>query len=134
METDLVEVLELERRRLRALVERDIAVADRLHSAEYQLISPAGVAYTKDTYLADISAKRLEYVAFTPESPVAARVSSRIIILRYVAVIRLSVGIGEVLEFRAWHTDHYERVDGSWAVVWSQATRIAEPTRPPVRP
>lgn len=109
-------------------------VADRLHSAEYQLISPAGVAYTKGTYLADISAKRLEYLAFAPESPIAARVSSGMIILRYVAVIRLSVGIGEVLEFRAWHTDHYERIDGAWVVVWSQATRIAEPARPPVHP
>jgi hypothetical protein len=26
------------------------------------------------------------------------------------------------VELRAWHTDHYEKREGGWAVVWSQAT------------
>lgn len=43
--------------------------------------------------------------------------------LRYVARIRLSVGDAEEVELTAWHTDHYEKRDGKWTVVWSQATK-----------
>lgn len=123
----MAEVLAVERRRLRALVERDLETADRLHSPDYQLITPAGRCYGKGEYLADVREKRLEYLAFEPASPITARVSAGMIVLRYVALIRLSVGVADELEFRAWHTDHYEKVDGSWVAVWSQATRISDP-------
>jgi hypothetical protein len=36
------------------------------------------------------------------------------------------VGIADETEFRAWHTDHYERHDDRWQVIWSQATAISE--------
>ncbi len=103
----------------------DMDVAERVHGADYELITPGGHTYTKTAYLADVASKRLEYLAFEPTSPIAVRATPDLVVLRYVALIRLSVGVADLLEFRAWHTDHYEKRDGTWAVVWSQATKIS---------
>jgi len=119
-------VLALEQDRLRSLVDRDMSTAERLHHADYELISPAGQRHTKSTYLDDVASKRLEYLAFEPTTPVTVRATTDLIVLRYIALIRLSVGIADEIELRAWHTDHYERRDGRWQAVWSQATRIAD--------
>ncbi|AKU17882.1 nuclear transport factor 2 family protein [Luteipulveratus mongoliensis] len=127
MTDDVAEVLQLEKRRLRALVERDMSVADRIHAADYELISPGGRTHTKDAYLADVASKRLEYLVFEPTTPIAVRESAGLIVLRYAARIRLSIGVADEVEFRAWHTDHYEKRDGEWVVVWSQATQISDP-------
>lgn len=126
MDDDVAEVLELERYRLRALVERDMDVAERIHSPDYELITPGGHKHTKTSYLADVAAKRLEYLVFEPTSPIAVRAAPDLIVLRYVALIRLSVGVADELEFSAWHTDHYEKRDGSWTIMWSHATKISD--------
>jgi phage baseplate assembly protein W len=106
------------------MVERDMAVAEEIHAADYELITPNGTTRTKATYLSDVASKRLEYLAFEPASPIAVRATSELIVLRYLARIRLSFGIADEVELRAWHTDHYEKREGRWAVVWSQATEI----------
>lgn len=125
MTGDVAMVLELERSRLRALVERDMVVAERIHAADYQLITPGGHTHTKVTYLGDVASRRLEYLVFEPTSPIAVRATNDLIVLRYVARIRLSVEDAEEVELTAWHTDHYEKRDGTWALVWSQATETA---------
>ena len=124
MNDDVAEVLGLERSRLRSLVERDMAVADRIHADDYELITPAGQTHTKATYLGDVASKRLEYLDFEPSSSISVRASPDLIVLRYIARIRLSVGVADEVELSAWHTDHYEKRDGTWTVVWSQATEI----------
>ena len=124
MTDDVAEVLGLEQSRLRSLVERDMVVAERIHAADYELITPAGHTRTKTSYLDDVASKRLEYLAFERTSSVAVRATPELIVLRYVARIRLSVGVADEVELSAWHTDHYEKRDGKWAVVWSQATEI----------
>ena len=126
MGDDADTVLTIERRRLHALVTRDMSTADELHHADYELISPGGRTYSKATYLADVASKRLEYLAFEPTGPVAVRATPEVVVLRYVARIRLSVDVDDEVEFKAWHTDHYERRDGRWQAVWSQATRVAD--------
>ena len=101
-----------------------MAVAERIHADDYELITPAGHTHTKSTYLGDVASKRLEYLAFEPTSSISVRASPDFIVLRYIARIRLSVGVADEVELRAWHTDHYERRDGTWTCVWSQATEI----------
>ena len=101
-----------------------MVVAERIHAADYELITPAGHTRTKTSYLDDVASKRLEYLAFERTSSVAVRATPELIVLRYVARIRLSVGVADEVELSAWHTDHYEKRDGKWAVVWSQATEI----------
>ena len=125
MTDDVTVVLELERSRLRSLVERDMVAAERIHAADYELVTPAGETRTKVTYLGDVATKRLEYLAFEPTSSIAVRATRDLIVLRYVAHIRLSVGVADEVDLSAWHTDHYEKRDGRWTVVWSQATEIS---------
>ncbi len=92
-------------------VERDILAADHLHHEDYEL---------------DVASKRPEYLAFEPMTPIAVRATPHPVVLRYIARIRLCVGIADEVEFRAWHTDHYERHDDRWQVMRSQATAISE--------
>ena len=92
MTDDVAEVLQLERSRLRPLVERDMVVAERIHAVDYQLITPGGHSHTKATYLGDVASRRLEYLTFEPISSIAVRATPDLIVLRYVARIRLSVG------------------------------------------
>ncbi len=101
-----------------------MVVAERIHAADYELVTPGGNTRTKAAYLNDVASKRLEYLAFEPTSSIAVRATPDLIVLRYVARIRLCVGVADEVELSAWHTDHYEKRDGTWAVVWSQATEI----------
>ncbi len=125
MNIDPATVVSIERERLRALVERDMVAAERLHAPEYQLVTPNGSTRTKSAYLRDVESKRLEYLVFEPESEISVRSSGNLTILKYIARTVLSVGTADELEIRAWHTDVYEYQDRHWMVVWSQATTIA---------
>lgn len=87
---------------------------------------PGGQRHTKSSYLEDVASRRLEYLAFEPMTPIAVRATPDLIVLRCIARIRLCVGIADEVEFRAWHTDHYERHDDRCQVMWSQATAIPE--------
>jgi hypothetical protein len=57
----------LERERTRALVERDLAAIERLHAPEYQLITPAGIVFSRQAYLEAIKAGPF-YAAWDIES------------------------------------------------------------------
>ena len=113
----------LERARLRALVDADPETAGALHAEDYQLITPGGAALTKSEYLGGIADGSLNYRTFEAASDVLVRISADVGVLRYRARIEILVA-GTLDEGLFWHTDTYERRDGSWQVVWSQATRI----------
>ena len=119
---------ELERRRLRSLVDPDLEVAGALHAEDYQLVTPGGVTLTRDEYLGDIASGRLRYTTFEADSEVAVQVFTDAAAVRYVARIRVEFPDGGD-EGRFWHTDLYTRRDAGWQAVWSQATRI-----PPAKP
>jgi hypothetical protein len=114
---------DLERARLHALVDADLATADALHAADYQLITPGGAALTKSEYLGGIADGTLDYRTFEAVSDVALRTFADVCVLRYRARIEILVA-GTLDEGLFWHTDTYERRDGRWQAVWSQATRI----------
>lgn len=119
-EREVVEAIE--RRRLDALVRRDMAVADPLHGDDYELITPSGRSFSKAEYLGDLSSGAIRYVMFEPASEVRVRVTGDAAIVRYRARIDIRFpGDGrDVGTF--WHTDYYERRGGQWQAVWSQAT------------
>ncbi len=113
-----------ERQRLQALVEADIATAERLHADDFQLITPVGAAMSKEEYLGAIGSGGLDYLVFEPASEIAVRVYGEAAVIRYrsrlqVAVDGQDLGLGD-----NWHTDLYEQRDGRWQAVWSQATNI----------
>lgn len=61
---------DIERRRLRALADADMATAAPLHADDYQLITPNGSVMTRDDYLGDVESGRLPYRVFEPVSDI----------------------------------------------------------------
>ncbi len=112
---------ELELRRTAALVARDMPAIEALHAPEYQLITPAGRAFSREKYLGMI-ASQVFYTAWEC-GPMAVRVSADMAAVRYHA--KMSFPSGTVRQ--AWHTDIYERRPAGWQAVWSQATELPKP-------
>jgi hypothetical protein len=122
-ETEADLIREIERERLRSLVEADIEVAEQLHTDDFQLINPSGGVLSKEEYLGAIVSGEIDYLVWEPTSDIAVHLYGDAAAIRYRARIEIVVG-GDTLFDRTWHTDVYERRDGRWQVVWSQATRI----------
>jgi len=112
-----------ERERLRSLVEADIETARRLHADDFQLINPSGAALSKDQYLGQIASGELDYVLWEPGSIEVRRYGDAAVI-RYQAQAQALFGGQRTPLRRFWHTDVYEKRNGRWQAVWSQATLI----------
>jgi hypothetical protein len=114
---------ELERSRLRALVQRNMGLARQLHAFDFQLITPTGHLYTVEKYLGEIETGQLKYMSWDPEE-MEVRMHAKVALLRYRARLEVDSGTGRTSTFHCWHTDSYELINGLWQVVWSQATAI----------
>lgn len=119
-------IREVERTRLRSLVDADLELATRLHAPDYRLITPGGGSLSRDEYLGQIERGDLAYEVFEPASEIAVRLNGDAAAVRYHAriVVRWPGGYERG---RYWHTDLYERRDGRWQATWSQATQIPGP-------
>ena len=114
-----------ERERVRALISGDAVVARQLHADDYELITPLGVALSKEQYLGAVLAGDLHYLAWDIESAIRVRLYSEIALVRYQASIEIVAQGQRYPRTRLWHTDAYEPRDGRWQVIWSQATAVA---------
>jgi hypothetical protein len=117
-------IRDTERARLRALVEGDMETAGRLHATEFQLITPIGMALSKNDYLGAIASGQIKYLAWEP-GLIAVRYHHSHAVIRYRARLEVVFGGHRVAPGDYWHTDTYEHRDGQWMVVWSQATAIS---------
>jgi phage baseplate assembly protein W len=124
MTLDAETLRNIERTRLRSLVEANLEVADPLHAGDYQLVTPRGHALSKQEYLGSIASGELDYKVFEPASEIAVRGNDTMAILRYRARIAFH-DRGPTEPFECWHTDCYEMRDGRWQAVWSQATAVS---------
>jgi len=122
---------DIERQRLRALVQADMDTAAALHADDYQLITPRGYPMSKQEYLDRIASGRLRYLVFEPVSEIVVRGTDEIALLRYQVRISVTENDGESRGSTAdpapvtcWHTDCYEWRDARWQALWSQATAI----------
>jgi hypothetical protein len=113
-----------ERERLRALVEADLEVADRLHADDFQLIEPSGGVLSKEQYLGMVASGEIDYLVWEPDSPMEVRLYGPVALMRYRSQLDIVVGGRHLGQRRYWHTDSYEQHDGGWQVVWSHATEI----------
>jgi hypothetical protein len=120
-EADLLR--ETERARLRALVSADIDQARLFHAPDFQLITPIGVALSKEDYLGAVASGQIKYLTWEP-AEIAVRLYDGAAIIRYRAQLEVIFGGHHVPLSDYWHTDTYEHRDGRWMVVWSQATAI----------
>jgi ketosteroid isomerase-like protein len=112
-----------ERERLRALVEVDMERASRLHADDFQLITPAGDSLSRQEYLEAVASGQFDYLVWDP-GPIAVRLDGNSAVIRYRSEIEIVVNGSRMPRRRYWHTDSYERQDGQWQAVWSQATEI----------
>lgn len=116
---------ELEARRTRALVQRDLVTLEQLHADDYQLVTPAGKAISRKAYLDAIRAEPF-YAAWDTMGEVQVRRAEHMAVVRYKA--RLEFPSGRVVY--CWHTDTYELRSVGWQAVWSQATEMpSDPAR-----
>ena len=114
-----------ERKRLKAMVEADMAVAVQMHADDFQLINPRGGALSKEEYLGLVAAGDVNYLVWEPITEIAVRrYGVDAAIIRYQSKME-NVVFGEKSAIGyCWHTDSYEKRDGQWQVVWAQATTI----------
>lgn len=122
---DAAELAAVERLRLKALVDADVAAAEQIHADDFRLVTPGGSSHGKAEYLALIGSGELDYLVWEPID-IDARVSGNAGCVRYHSLLDVVVGGSEVGIGRYWHTDYYERRHGRWQVVFSQATAIKD--------
>ena len=120
-EADLIRITE--RMRVRALVEADVGRARQLHADDFQLINPLGGLLSKEQDLGGIASGELDYLVWEPDS-IAVRLYGEAAVIRYPSQLEIVVQGRHVSRRRYWHIDLYEKRDGQWQVVWSQATEI----------
>lgn len=112
----------LERSRTQAIVARDLEAIERLHAADYELITPAGRLFTRARYLAAIAAE--PFYSSWEHGAMRVLTSPTIAVVRYQA--RLTFPSGKVVE--CWHSDTYQLRGDAWLAVWSQATELPRAT------
>jgi Domain of unknown function (DUF4440) len=81
---------DIERRRLRSLVEADMDTAGTLHADDYELITPRGYAMSKQEYLDQIASGWLRYRVFEAASDIAVRGCAEVALLWYTARISIA--------------------------------------------
>ena len=121
VEADQIRAIEHER--LRALVEADMKVAGQLHANDFQLINPSGESLSREQYLGAVASGEIDYLVWEPDA-IRVRLSGEMAVIRYFSRLEIVVGGQKVPLRRYWHTDSYEKRNGQWQVVWSQATEI----------
>ena len=112
----------IETARITALVNADMDVAERLHAADYQLITPRGVALSKTEYLLAVATRELHYLVFEPTTSMDVWGDEQIALVRYRVCIGFHRSPATTIE--CWHTDCYRSNEGNWQAVWSQATEL----------
>ena len=124
----------IETRRLQALENGQADLAKEFHAEDYQLITPSGAPMTRDEYLGSVGSGMLDYLVFKPASPIAVRLYGDAAVIRYETHIESAWNGVRGRGGRFWHTDVYERRDGRWQVVWSQATMVWPSSSPKEEP
>ena len=119
------EVIDIEQRRLRALVAADSPTLDALHAPEFELIHPGGGAWTKEDYLGGIRSGDIDYRRFEAVSEIEVVADGAVAVLRYRSAIDIHVRGQQAGTLSCWHMDCYRRDGQGWRVVWSQATEIS---------
>jgi hypothetical protein len=116
-------IRKVEKQRLKSLVDADIVTARRLHADDFQLISPDGSDFSKQQYLSIIESGKLDYKVWEP-GEITVRLYGNVAVIRYKDLKWDVFFEGEHLKYTAsWHTNLYEKRQGQWQVVWSQASQ-----------
>jgi hypothetical protein len=115
---------QLEKQRLQALVDADVAVASPLIASDFELINPLGNVLTRNDVLGGVSSGALDFLSDTVTSQIRVRRHGNTAVLRYRHTIDIAVVPIGHLTHPAWTTASYERRKGNWQIVWEQTGAI----------
>jgi hypothetical protein len=116
---------DLERRRLRSLVEADMDTAEALHAPDFELVTPSGTVWSREHYLGGIGSGDIDYRRFEAVTEIDVLHDGDLAVLRYRSEIDIAVSGGVPGPLTCEHLDVYQRdADGAWRVRWSQATEV----------
>lgn len=87
------------------------------------MITPIGVALSRDEYLGAVASGQINYLTWEP-GDIAVRLYDSGAAIRYRAQLEVTFSGHKVPLSDYWHIDLYERRDGQWMIVWSQATSV----------
>ena len=113
----------IERARLQALVAGDTATAGRYIADDFQLVTPTGDLTTRDDYLGIVEAGIVDYLVFEPASPIEVDLHGDSATVRFQVSFDLMAGDVR-LTHKGWITEIYELRNGTWQIVWEQATAV----------
>ena len=117
-------IRETERTKLRALVDADVAVLERIYADDFQLIPPLGFALSKEDFLGAVAAGAVDFLSYDVISPIQVRLYGQAAAIRFQARADVvAAGLGHFIH-DAWHTLLYEKRNGHWQAVWEQTTGI----------
>lgn len=124
-----MDIADVERARLRAVIGGDREALEALHHPDFVLCTPSGVVWDRATYLGGLVDGSIRYSRFEPVSDVEALAGEAVAAVRYRSVIDLVTPHGGG-HLECWHLDVYQRdTDGRWRCRWSQATDTIEDGR-----
>jgi hypothetical protein len=115
---------QIEKKRLQALVDANVAVAGSLIASDFELINPLGEVMTRDHTLGDVRSGALDFLSDTVTSQIRVRLHGNAAVLRYRHTIDIAVVPIGHLTHPAWTTALYERRNGNWQIVWEQTGAI----------
>ena len=115
---------QIEKQRLQALVDADVAVAGPLIASNFELINPLGDVLTRNDVLGGVGSGALDFLSDTVTSQISVRRHGNTAILRYRHTIDIAVTPIGHLTHPAWTTALYERRNGNWQIVWEQTGAI----------
>jgi len=104
-----------------AQIKSDKAALERLLADDYRLANSSGQVETKAQFVADQTAPGYRLEPFTVEEPIQ-RVMGDTALLGGVATLKGTDG-GKPYSVRLRFTDVWQKRDGRWQVVFTQATR-----------
>jgi len=115
---------QMEKKRLQALVDADVAVAGPLMASDFELINPIGEVLSRKDVLGGVGSGALDFLSDTVTSQIRVRPRGNTAVLRYRHVIDIAVAPIGHLTHPAWTTALYERRNGNWQIVWEQTGAI----------
>jgi hypothetical protein len=121
------EILDIESRRVKAMVQRDLAALDGILADDLTYTHSGGRIDDKASFLALIEDTESSYlgVDFYPGVEVIP-CGDGAVLVRGKAQIRLERATGEKPSYPVWFVDVFSKRDGRWQLVAWQATRAPE--------
>jgi len=117
------ELGQVERQRLRAIVDADPAMLEKVHARDFLLCTPSGIVWDRAHYLSGLVDGTIRYLRFEPQGDIEWIEADGIGAVRYRSVIDISIEGRPPGHLECWHLDVFQRDgEGMWQCRWSQAT------------